>query len=226
VAGHSIEIPIQNTVCLICEARHKFLEELETQRSFRFAQVRLSRPRVVRFSSFPLSSSAAANCPETSPRGGAQARSRSKHHPPSPPEPGKRAAAMWVEILCGLVAYKVIRHFFFDGGDDASYLADLDSSHSDLCFAVAARWVPPQFFPFLSSIPPLNNQIKRRETLLTPSSVPIPFQAREALRRPMLRRPPHPRPRRRRAPAHRCRPRHQEVSLSATSNLMVLNSGL
>ena len=50
---------------------------------------------------------------------------------------------MWVEILCGLVAYKVIRHFFFDGGDDASYLADLDSSHSDLCFAVAARWVPP-----------------------------------------------------------------------------------
>jgi len=46
---------------------------------------------------------------------------------------------MWVEILCGLVAYKVIRHFFFDDGDDASYLADLDSSHSDLCFAVAAR---------------------------------------------------------------------------------------
>ncbi|PAN48237.1 hypothetical protein PAHAL_9G370000 [Panicum hallii] len=46
---------------------------------------------------------------------------------------------MWVEILCGLVAYKVIRRFFFDDGDDASYLADLDSSHSDLCFAVAAR---------------------------------------------------------------------------------------
>ncbi|CAN6288670.1 unnamed protein product [Urochloa humidicola] len=45
---------------------------------------------------------------------------------------------MWVEILCGLVAYKIIRRFFFDD-DDASYLADLDSSHSDLCFAVAAR---------------------------------------------------------------------------------------
>jgi hypothetical protein len=45
---------------------------------------------------------------------------------------------MWVEILCGLVAYKIIRRFFFDD-DDASYLADLDSSHSDLCFAVASR---------------------------------------------------------------------------------------
>jgi hypothetical protein len=48
---------------------------------------------------------------------------------------------MWVEILCGLVAYKIIRRFFFDD-DDASYLADLDSSHSDLCFAVASRWTP------------------------------------------------------------------------------------
>ncbi|XP_066376210.1 uncharacterized protein [Miscanthus floridulus] len=46
---------------------------------------------------------------------------------------------MWVEILCGLVAYKIIQRVFFAGGDDASYLADLDSSHSDLCFAVASR---------------------------------------------------------------------------------------
>ncbi|KAL6642624.1 hypothetical protein ACP70R_020805 [Stipagrostis hirtigluma subsp. patula] len=46
---------------------------------------------------------------------------------------------MWVEILCGLVAYKIIRRVFFADDADASYLADLDSSHSDLCFAVAAR---------------------------------------------------------------------------------------
>lgn len=94
--------------------------------------------RVVRFSSFLLFS-AATNCPETVKHleGGGPRRDRSRH-PPSPPGPGKRAAAMWVEILCGLVAYKVIRRFFFDD-DDASYLADLDSSHSDLCFAVAAR---------------------------------------------------------------------------------------
>ncbi|XP_062200801.1 uncharacterized protein LOC133903433 isoform X2 [Phragmites australis] len=46
---------------------------------------------------------------------------------------------MWVEILCGLVAYKIIRRVFFAHDGDPSYLADLDSSHSDLCFAVAAR---------------------------------------------------------------------------------------
>ncbi|TVU31533.1 hypothetical protein EJB05_23220 [Eragrostis curvula] len=46
---------------------------------------------------------------------------------------------MWVEILCGLVAYKIIRRVFFADEGDPSYLADLDSSHSDLCFAVAAR---------------------------------------------------------------------------------------
>ncbi|KAK3153397.1 hypothetical protein QOZ80_2BG0171990 [Eleusine coracana subsp. coracana] len=46
---------------------------------------------------------------------------------------------MWVEILCGLVAYKIISRVFFADDGDPSYLADLDSSHSDLCFAVAAR---------------------------------------------------------------------------------------
>ncbi|KAK3157247.1 hypothetical protein QOZ80_2AG0118290 [Eleusine coracana subsp. coracana] len=46
---------------------------------------------------------------------------------------------MWVEILCGLVAYRIIRRVFFADDGDPSYLADLDSSHSDLCFAVAAR---------------------------------------------------------------------------------------
>jgi hypothetical protein len=64
---------------------------------------------------------------------------------------------MWVEILCGLVAYKVIRRFFFDDGDDASYLADLDSSHSDLCFAVAARWVPPPILSVPRLSPPSPN---------------------------------------------------------------------
>ncbi|KAM0854169.1 hypothetical protein ACQ4PT_050621 [Festuca glaucescens] len=45
---------------------------------------------------------------------------------------------MWVEILCGLVAYKLIRAVFFSD-DGLDQLADLDSSHSDLCFAVASR---------------------------------------------------------------------------------------
>lgn len=45
---------------------------------------------------------------------------------------------MWVEIFCGLVAYKLIRTVFFSD-DGVDQLADLDSSHSDLCFAVASR---------------------------------------------------------------------------------------
>ena len=46
---------------------------------------------------------------------------------------------MWVEIFCGLVAYKLIRTAFFSDADP-DQLADLDSSHSDLCFAVASRY--------------------------------------------------------------------------------------
>uniref|UniRef100_A0A0E0BE65 NERD domain-containing protein n=1 Tax=Oryza glumipatula TaxID=40148 RepID=A0A0E0BE65_9ORYZ len=46
---------------------------------------------------------------------------------------------MWVEILCGLLAYKIIRRVFFADSDDPAHLADLDSAHSDLCFALASR---------------------------------------------------------------------------------------
>jgi hypothetical protein len=71
----------------------------------------------------------------------------------------ERAAAMWVEILCGLLAYKILQRVFFAGGDDASYLADLDSSHSDLCFAVASR-----FLLLPNSSESLYRFIKTRET--------------------------------------------------------------
>ncbi|BAT12209.1 Os10g0577000 [Oryza sativa Japonica Group] len=51
---------------------------------------------------------------------------------------------MWVEILCGLLAYKIIRRVFFADSDDPAHLADLDSAHSDLCFALASRFrLPP-----------------------------------------------------------------------------------
>lgn len=58
---------------------------------------------------------------------------------------------MWVEILCGLVVYKLIRAVFFSD-DGLDQLAGLDSSHSDLCFAVAARY--PSRQPTPSSSPP------------------------------------------------------------------------
>lgn len=162
-----------------------------------------------------LHSSSCLLCCQSALRSKESVRSRSKPTPPPPSPPlgfisssqGKeRAAAMWVEILCGLVVYKIIQRVFFAGGDDASYLADLDSSHSDLCFAVASR-----FHSF-----PHSDSLWTRETHPTDPTVgsDSPFQAREALRRSMLRRSPHPRPRRRRAPAYRRCPRYQEVSLS------------
>jgi hypothetical protein len=123
---------------------------------------------------------------------------------------------MWVEILCGLVAYKIIRRVFFADDGDPSYLADLDSSHSDLCFAVASRSVPissvPSFplRPAPACAPLFSSEIL--ETVLLTRRFRFQFQVREALCRPVLRRPPHPRPRRWRAPTHRRRPRHQEVS--------------
>ncbi|RRT68037.1 hypothetical protein B296_00016665 [Ensete ventricosum] len=43
--------------------------------------------------------------------------------------------SMWVEILCGLILFKILRRFLH--GDDA--LPDIDSSDSDASFAVAAR---------------------------------------------------------------------------------------
>ncbi|XP_072986834.1 uncharacterized protein [Typha latifolia] len=42
---------------------------------------------------------------------------------------------MWVEILCGLVVYQLIRRYF--GSEEEFY--DVDSSHSDVVFAVASR---------------------------------------------------------------------------------------
>ncbi|WOL06990.1 hypothetical protein Cni_G15725 [Canna indica] len=42
---------------------------------------------------------------------------------------------MWIEILCGLVIYKVLRRIF--NGDDA--FPDIDSSDSDASFVVASR---------------------------------------------------------------------------------------
>ncbi|KAG6518359.1 uncharacterized protein LOC122056499 [Zingiber officinale] len=42
---------------------------------------------------------------------------------------------MWVELLCGLVLYKIIRRLF--DGDDA--IPDVDSSDSDASFVVATR---------------------------------------------------------------------------------------
>ncbi|OAY62670.1 uncharacterized protein LOC109707573 [Ananas comosus] len=42
---------------------------------------------------------------------------------------------MWVEILCGVVIYQLLRRYF--AGDEE--FPDVDSSHSDVAFAVAAR---------------------------------------------------------------------------------------
>jgi hypothetical protein len=44
---------------------------------------------------------------------------------------------MWVEILCCLVFYKLFRLYL---GDDVNDFVDVDCSHSDICFTVAARF--------------------------------------------------------------------------------------
>ncbi|KAJ1693495.1 hypothetical protein LUZ63_010193 [Rhynchospora breviuscula] len=43
---------------------------------------------------------------------------------------------MWVEILCCLVFYKLFRLYL---GDDVDDFADINNSHSDICFAIASR---------------------------------------------------------------------------------------
>ncbi|KAJ6814004.1 uncharacterized protein M6B38_138925 [Iris pallida] len=45
---------------------------------------------------------------------------------------------MWLEILCGLVVFELLRRLFSGGDADDSFL-DADSNHSDLVFAVASR---------------------------------------------------------------------------------------
>ncbi|RWW02604.1 hypothetical protein GW17_00034300 [Ensete ventricosum] len=51
--------------------------------------------------------------------------------------------SMWVEILCGLILFKILRRFLH--GDDA--LPDIDSSDSDASFAVAARYAGSLPYP-------------------------------------------------------------------------------